>query len=240
MDPLRFAFSLLALCASGSGTIGCAAHPVGDRAARPNDARTELARLRGDYDRLRQRVEALETTAAAGRSSPGDSSSRPAIREPRHPLLDVVVLRPDQDMVPEGGSGRGEKSFEDEPSAKTAHVDAGPLYARGASEFAAKRYDSAIGALTEFLVRSPEHPAAERALFLLGECFLAKEDWARASEQFDGLLARFPRSKKAPDAMARLAYSFQRRGDRTRSQDLLTCLRTTFPGSSAARSAPKE
>ena len=75
-----------------------------------------------------------------------------------------------------------------------------------------KQYDKALDALTAFLVRYPDHPFAENATYWRGECFYAKGEYARAAEQFEGVMARFPYGNKAADALLKLGLSQQRLG----------------------------
>ena len=65
----------------------------------------------------------------------------------------------------------------------------------------------------------PDHPYAENALFWRGECYFAKGDYLRASEQFEGVATRFPAGNKAPDALLQLGVCRQKLGDPTAAKE---------------------
>ena len=71
------------------------------------------------------------------------------------------------------------------PDAKRAY-DAAMTLVNG------KRYDQALDALAAFLVKWPDHPYADNALYWRGECYFGKGDYTHAAEQFEGVLRRFP------------------------------------------------
>jgi tol-pal system protein YbgF len=102
----------------------------------------------------------------------------------------------------------------------------------------AKQYDRALDALTAFLVRWPDHPYADNAMYWRGECYFARGAYLRASEQFEGVLARFPAGNKAPDALLKLGISHQKLGDPTKAKECFDRLAQTYPQSDAARRIP--
>ena len=102
----------------------------------------------------------------------------------------------------------------------------------------AKRYDRALDAFAAFLVRWPDHPYADNAMYWRGESYYALGDYRRAAEQFEGVLERFPAGSKAPDALLKLGMSHLKLGDPASAKASFDRLTELFPQSDAARRIP--
>jgi tol-pal system protein YbgF len=102
----------------------------------------------------------------------------------------------------------------------------------------ARHYDQALDALASFLVRWPDHPYANNAMYWRGECYYARGEYLRASEQFEGVIARFPAGSKAPDALLKLGMSHQKLGDPAKAKECFDRLAQSYPQSDAARRIP--
>jgi tol-pal system protein YbgF len=142
------------------------------------------------------------------------------------------------------GSSRNAQSLTDEASSDTGarpsalDPNAKRDYDAALSLVTAKRYDEALDALAAFLVRYPDHPYADNALFWRGECYFAKGDYLHASEQFEGVVTRFPAGNKAPDALLKLGISRMKLGDPAKAKEIFDRLAQTYPQSEAARRIP--
>ena len=101
-----------------------------------------------------------------------------------------------------------------------------------------KHYPEALDALAGFLVRWPDHPNADNAMYWRGECYFAQGDFTSAAKEFEGLLARFPMGNKAPDALLKLGISEQRLDNAALARQRFDRLRREFPHSDAARHIP--
>lgn len=115
-----------------------------------------------------------------------------------------------------------------DPQAVPAY-DAALAMARGG------RCTEAVDAFTRFLVRWPDHPHADNAMYWRAECFLRGGDAPRAVQEFEGLVARFPAGNKVADALYKLAVTYGRLGDDARAARATQRLTTEFPDSDAAR-----
>ena len=93
----------------------------------------------------------------------------------------------------------------------------------------------AVDAFTRFLVRWPEHPHADNAMYWRAECILQGGDRHRAVQEFEGLVARFPAGNKVADALYKLAVTYRRLGDRAAADRAAQRLNVEFPDSEAAR-----
>jgi tol-pal system protein YbgF len=115
---------------------------------------------------------------------------------------------------------------------------AAPAYDAAMALVNAHEYDRAIDAFAAFLVRWPDHPYANNAMYWRGECYFAKGDYARAADQFEGVVARFPAGAKAPDALLKLGMTRQKLGQSTRAKEAFDRLAQLYPQSDAARRIP--
>jgi tol-pal system protein YbgF len=128
----------------------------------------------------------------------------------------------------------------EEASQKTAKGDrsAKDEFARAASLVQGRDYDRAIEALGTFVIRWPDDPAVEAAMYWRGEAYAAKGELLSAIDAFEAALARFPDGPKAPDSLLALAACSDKLGNHGRSQAYLERLARDFPKSDAARRAP--
>jgi len=127
--------------------------------------------------------------------------------------------------APSGGSGALD------PAAK-------PAYEAAIALVSARQYDRALDALAAFLVKWPDHPYADNAMYWRGECYFAKGDYLRAAEQFEGVVTRFPAGNKAPDALLKLGISQQKLGNPLKAKEYFDRLAQAYPQSAAARRIP--
>jgi tol-pal system protein YbgF len=221
-----------------------------------------MTKLEADRDRLMERVEALEAVEQTRASGAAPKSAREQAPSDGRPPLRVVRLGADgESLAPSDEAGGGAtlaEPDEDRPvvqaagrrgavAEKTARVDAAGAaladpkrsYEAALERVKLKQYDKAQEAFTSFLVRFPDHPYAENAMYWRGECFYAKAEFASAAEQFEGLVARFPQGNKVPDAMLKLGLCQSRLGAVDRAQKTFLQLKQRFPRSEAARQLPR-
>jgi tol-pal system protein YbgF len=240
--------------------VGCTHQDPADRSV--EKLRADISKIEAERDRLDQRVGALEAAEHRRRealASPVPPSSAPAralpvvrVAEtearatslpPAHgeaPDLDTGAadLRPilHASGSRDGAERRGSKEGGDDPVAFSPEAkrdyDAALALARG------KQYDKALQALTGFLVRFPDHPLVENAMYWRGECFYATGAFARAVEQFEGLIARFPYGNKAADALLKLGLAQEKVGAKDPAQKTFAELKVRYPKSDAARQIP--
>ena len=99
-------------------------------------------------------------------------------------------------------------------------------------------YAQALEAFAGFLVRWPDHPNADNAMYWRGESYFAQGELARAAEQFEGVLARFPYGNKVPDSLLKLGICQQKLGNPQIARQHFDRLLRDFPRSEAARRVP--
>jgi tol-pal system protein YbgF len=159
-----------------------------------------------------------------------DPSPRPTIRIFGSPRVGRNGWREDQ--VEQSGADDGQ------PRSSALDPEAKPAYEAALALVNARQYDRALDALAAFLVKYPDHPYADNAMYWRGECYFAKGDYLHASEQFEGTVTRFPAGNKAPDALLKLGMSHQKLGNPAKAKECFDRLAHAYPQSEAARHIP--
>ena len=161
----------------------------------------------------------IRVTGAAGsapiRPRAGKSGSRARIEESELP-----GVRPD-----------AARSSALDPEAKAS-------YEAALAQVQGKQYDRGLEGLNAFLVRWPDHPYAENAMYWRGEAYFAQGEYLRAGEQFEAVIARFGSGKKAPDSLLKLGMCQDRLGAPVRAREYWDRLKTEYPKSDAAKRIP--
>lgn len=161
-----------------------------------------------------------------------DPTPRPTIRVLGAARAGRGAWRDDQTTTGvDDGTGAPPRSSALDPAAK-------PAYDAALALVRARQYDAALDALASFLVKWPDHPYADNAMYWRGECYFAKGDYLHAAEQFEGVVARFPAGRKAPDALLKLGVSHQKLGNPVKAKECFDRLAQTYPQSDAAHHIP--
>ncbi len=256
----RLAGAALALCA-----LAACARTAEERQL--DDMRAEIDRIQESRDKADQAVmepaaadshaAAVAPPAPAPRAEPADEDAL-TLGAPEAEVTDDYADTEDPTPRPnirvlgsprtnERGGWRGEDRVEQTlpddsatPSTGTGRLDpaASGAYDAAMSLVNAKQYDKALDAFAAFLVRWPDHPYANNAMYWRGECYFARGDYRRAAEQFEGVVARFPAGNKAPDALLKLGMSQQKLGDPVKAKESFDRLTELYPQSDAARRIP--
>lgn len=180
----------------------------------------------------------LGDDTSSGMESPDteDPSPRPTIRVIGSGRRGDSQFVSDDGVATSDGTGSGGAASTGRPSALDPNAKRD--YEAALSLVNARQYDAALDALAAFLVKYPDHPYADNALFWRGECYYAKGDYLHASEQFEGVFTRFPAGNKAPDALLKLGMSRMKLGDPAKAKEIFDRLAQTYPQSDAARRIP--
>jgi tol-pal system protein YbgF len=249
------------LVAAAVGPTACESRDTEERNL--NEMAQQIDRLRDDRDEA-DRADLV--TEAADSHAAAVPPRLPAPAQPPPPVVKLGddtssgVESPDtEDPSPRptirviGSSRRGDtQSVTDDGTTTTTTVDGSGAAARPSaldpnakheyeaalSLVNARQYDAALDALAAFLVKYPDHPYADNALFWRGECYYAKGDYLHAAEQFEGVFTRFPAGNKAPDALLKLGMSRMKLGDPAKAKEYFDRLAQTYPQSDAARRIP--
>ncbi|MBX3190791.1 MAG: tol-pal system protein YbgF [Labilithrix sp.] len=225
-----------------------------------------VSKMQADHDRFDQRLGALEIAAADERAQ--RPSTKPNADPPAPPRVvqlggptDEGEDPADPDQRPEirlvgppgaaarparGKSARGrlEIAESDAPlrsdAARPSALDpeAKRAYEAALAQVQAKQYDRGLESLNAFLVRWPDHPYAENAMYWRGEAYFAQGLYLRAAEQFEAVVARFASGNKAPDALLKLGMCHDRLGASSRAREYWDRLKNEYPRSDAAKRIP--
>lgn len=100
-----------------------------------------------------------------------------------------------------------------------------------------KNYDNALMALKSQVKNFPEGEHAPDAHYWMGEIYMLKGELDLAANEFTLLFQNYPQYSKASDALLKLGYVEYAKGRWKRSQDLLSQVRSQYPGTASARLA---
>ena len=173
------------------------------------------------------------------------SSSRGRGRAPQggSQRADVIVetLPPEEAsaQLPSASAAAGAPIRERAPRPSALDPDARRAYDDAYALVQAKKCQQALDAFAGFIVRWPDHPNADNALYWRGECYAQLGDLPRAIEQFEGTIARFPLGNKVPDALLKLGISNTKLGNQARAQEAFGRLEREYPRSEARRRIPQ-
>jgi tol-pal system protein YbgF len=186
---------------------------------------------------------APETAAALDGDDPNDTTPRPSIRVEGGSVGRKGARLPEhvEETLPEdapNGGAAGPPIRANAPMPSALDVDARHAYDAALALVNAKQFDKALDAFAGFLVKWPDHPNADNAMYWRGECYFAKGEFARAAEEFEGTIARFPLGNKVPDAMLKLGICDQKLGNAAKAKAYFDRLQRDFPRSEAARRIP--
>ena len=187
------------------------------------------------------RVVQLGGPSEADPADPNDPSARTEIKvtgaagsanttRPRAGKSNGRVRNDDGSADVQDARPEGMRSSALDPDAKKA-------YETALAQVQARQYDRGLEGLNAFLVRWPDHPYAENAMYWRGEAYFAQGEYLRAAEQFDAVVARFNGSKAA-DALLKLGMCHDRLGSSQRAREYWDRLKRDFPRSDAAKKIP--
>ena len=257
-DSARAARAATGASSTRTVRIGGESHASGDEAVPSNAEPIRSANVDANDDDDDAPAAADNTPRPVIRATGRDNTPAPAnpitVREE-----DRLPVAPVPPAPPINGPANGRGPRDDSPGSSLPAAVAPPLahvaplpstMSPGVSSVrdprAAPAYDSAlafarggqcteaVAAFSDFLVRWPDHPFADNAMYWRGECILRNGDVRRAANEFEGLIARFPVGNKVPDALFKLVQCYDRLGDSTRARSFAARLLREFPQSEVA------
>lgn len=173
---------------------------------------------------------------------PNDPTQRPEIRLQGTPGAGGA-MRASNRRVRSGDDGMAgtttTQSSSGEARPSVLDPEARRSYDRAIELVNGKQHEKALEALNAFLVKWPDHPYAENAMYWRGEIFFAQGEYLRAAEQFEAVVARF-NGRKAPDALLKIGMCHDKLGAGSRANETWARLKRDYPQSDAARKIPKE
>ena len=99
------------------------------------------------------------------------------------------------------------------------------------------RYEEAIAAFQQFLVRYPKGQFSDNAQYWLAEANYVMRRFPTAIEEFNKVLVNFPDSQKIPDAMLKIGYCYYELKKWDQARKILQQLTQRYPDTTAAQLA---
>jgi tol-pal system protein YbgF len=188
----------------------------------------------------------VQLSKAVGEPGDAPSSEDPEDATPR-PSIRVAGTPSPVGRAPRGRGAKDQvsTSFPDDGAAAagpSTPAAAGPearaAYDAARSLMTQRKYKEALDGFTAFLVKWPDHPMADNAMFWRGDCYYSLGDFPHAEQELAGALARFPQGIKAPDTLLKLGMAEDKLGQPDKARAYYEKLQKEFPKSEAARRIP--
>lgn len=192
---------------------------------------TQVQALTSQLEQMAEQLRQLQSGAPRGPSGPAPRVTAPA---PSAGGFGTTTVTPGNDPIANIiNQDRGAAPQ------RTAAAPSGPPmissavgrqeYEQAYSLLLQQNYAAAETGFTEFLQRHPQDEMAPNAQFWLGETFFVRGQWDAAAAAFLKVAQSFPRSDKAPDSLAKLAMSMERKGNRPAACRALQELNVRYP-----------
>lgn len=111
------------------------------------------------------------------------------------------------------------------------------MYNKAFSYINKKDHKTATSKMREFIKIYPKHSLADNALYWIGEMHYADSKWDQAILEFENVQLKYPDGDKAPAALLKQGYAFQRKGDTETAKIVFKKVISKFPKSSSAKKA---
>jgi tol-pal system protein YbgF len=108
------------------------------------------------------------------------------------------------------------------------------LYDRALELLRARDYGAATDALRRLAAAYPNGQLADNTQYWLGEAYYVTQEYGHAAAAFQRVLDGWPESRKAPDALLKLAYTQIEQGNRAAGRENLQKVISGYPGTDAA------
>ncbi len=234
---------------------------LADSKASQEDIRREIAKVRGEVEEVRYRLDrlskervgsgpqlkVLEDRIAAlekqfkpreepvGPPPTVTSEPPPLPKSPEPPAVSRAGEPPPTSRTPPLPPGAPAVGKED-PHLSKEPPEVQDEYKLALRALNDQQYDKAIQQFRNFQRKYPNSDMADDAQYLIGESYFAQKDYNRAILEFNDVL-KYRRGDKVPAALLRQAQAFLEIGDRTDARLILQKLINDFPNSEQAREA---
>lgn len=111
------------------------------------------------------------------------------------------------------------------------------LYDRAFELLRTRDYAGAVDSLRSLAAAYPNGALADNTQYWLGEAYYVTREYDHAAAAFQRVLDQWPNSRKAPDALLKLAYTQIEQGNREAGRSNLQQVVARFPDTDAARLA---
>jgi TolA-binding protein len=189
------------------------------------------ARTSMDLDEIKDQINALYVMTEEGRQVPVRTSVR-------HPSVQTPVI-PDTASSPDSlpVAGGGAVTLSDSAVAASSVPVPEEMYRQIYLDFSRMEYEIALEESEEFLREYPGDPMTEDVRFIRGECFLELDKDHDALREFSTILQDYPRGRKTPAVLLRMAITYDRTGDSELAHGVAGRLLREYPDSEEAAEA---
>lgn len=111
------------------------------------------------------------------------------------------------------------------------------LYDRALEQLRGRDYAGAVDSLRGLAAAYPNGAMADNTQYWLGEAYYVTQEFGHAAAAFQRVLTDFPNSRKAPDALLKLAYTQLEQGNAAAGRANLQQVIDKYPGTESARLA---
>ncbi len=123
------------------------------------------------------------------------------------------------------------------PAATAPQADEQALYNRALEQLRARNYAAAVDGFRALAASHPAGLMADNTQYWLGEAYYVTAEYDQAAAAFQRVLAGWPNSRKAPDAMLKLGYTQIEQNKLAAARATLQQLASKFPDTDAAKLA---
>jgi tol-pal system protein YbgF len=201
--------------------------------------RQELRTLRGQVDETRHEIEGLRKQQRdlysdldrrllliENGATPGVAGTQPVDR-----VQGVAGPGGEEATMSPVAAGAGPTEDEIRASDETT------VYSDSFAALKAGRYEEAARGFQLYLTKYPDGPRADYATYWLGESLYVQKDFVTALKVFQRVLTGFSDSRKAPDAMLKVAYCQYELKAFRNARATLQKVVASYPGTDAERLA---
>ena len=216
MRKLVLAALLLASCGSSSDSKPVTAAPKSD--PQLTSIQQSLTELLERLDVMNDRITRLEKAAE---ERPAVTSPPPVTQTQAQPARRVAAQPPSQ-------------------NAPTKSANLADTYRNAVALFAQNHYTEARSAFQKVFEADSSSVLADNALFWIGETYFATNDFNNAIRFYKRVTDEYGDQNKAPDAMYKLALSYEKTSDLALARTTLQDVIARYPYSAPAASAKAE
>ena len=225
---------------------------MADTKASMEDTRREIARVRGDVEELRYRLDRLakervgsgpqlkvledRLEALERQLKPHEESAAPLPAVTAEPPLPKPAEPPSTAGLPPPSSGGASGGVREDTHLSKEPPEAQDEYKLALRALNDQQYDKAVQQFRNFQRKYPNSDMADDAQYWIGESYFNQKDYNRAILEFNDVL-KYRRGDKVPAALLRQAQAFLEIGDRTDARLILQKLVNDYPNSEQARDA---
>ncbi len=194
---------------------------------------TQVQALTSQLEQMAEQMRQLQSGAPRGPSGPAPrAGAAPSaggfgaatVVSPNDPIANIINS-PDQ----RGAAARPPATPAAQAQPTAASAAGRQQYEAAYSHLLQQNYPAAEAGFSDFLARFPNDELTSNAQFWLGETHFVRGQWDNAAAAFLKVAQNHPRSDKAPDSLAKLAMSMERKGNKAAACRALQELKTRYP-----------